>query len=646
MAKVRIKELDSLFVLRHAQRADKLTSTVSTIDFDYSHQQLEIYDTFNPSLATFHATQNKSNNGYTQSRELGAKVLNYVNDHVEGSIVVLRFHTSPYLRCIETIKYMVDHIVKHHDDPSRQIKIIINIDHVLSEWLNTELDVNYYPPNDNGATLLSTAIQYLNSNIPFNRNDNVTIRLNLNDTYAHGNPGPFSESFMQQYTRLNRGIISIVKDAQNNLSAGQDTKDILLIMTHGACVRSILSKLLGKSLMAEIPLASATIAKPHGSDSKHYYWKVEETDIDLRNNIQVFKPVDLYSSRDPFQDIQTTFDHSTSSQLDFKSGIPPSKTENFNRIRSQSLLNPRVINHDSDSDEDSDDEGISFKVHPSRRSQSSHGDQQTRRFRSTSLFGPVLKNPFFEEQRNSTSRKNSFERVKASLRREEEFISPTENRSSSNNLNAMWSSPGGITPSNSTTKITPIPSSTNVKIWQNIDEDDGIHDTHNEIVPDLAELSSNNSSSNSLHEDSQHKTPSPTVVPTTQLNKTEMEMSPSPQPIQSESTMADPSSSVSLSTLKPSSTSLFDKSLIEESLNEINNEKTSTPTSTTLKSDWMNFKDTSAGSGLIDNGSSKFKIDLYGKKNRMYKLSLYDHDDDDDDDEGDHGGWFLGSNRY
>ncbi|ONH66747.1 hypothetical protein BON22_3320 [Cyberlindnera fabianii] len=591
MAKVRIKELDSLFVLRHAQRADKLTSTVSTIDFDYSHQQLEIYDTFNPSLATFHATQNKSNNGYTQSRELGAKVLNYVNDHVEGSIVVLRFHTSPYLRCIETIKYMVDHIVKHHDDPSRQIKIIINIDHVLSEWLNTELDVNYYPPNDNGATLLSTAIQYLNSNIPFNRNDNVTIRLNLNDTYAHGNPGPFSESFMQQYTRLNRGIISIVKDAQNNLSAGQDTKDILLIMTHGACVRSILSKLLGKSLMAEIPLASATIAKPHGSDSKHYYWKVEETDIDLRNNIQVFKPVDLYSSRDPFQDIQTTFDHSTSSQLDFKSGIPPSKTENFNRIRfnlyltRESLIMILILMRIQMMKE-SVLKFTHLVVHNHLMVINKQED-----FRSTSLFGPVLKNPFFEEQRNSTSRKNSFERVKASLRREEEFISPTENH--------------------------------------------------------LAELSSNNSSSNSLHEDSQHKTPSPTVVPTTQLNKTEMEMSPSPQPVQSESTMADPSSSVSLSTLKPSSTSLFDKSLIEESLNEINNEKTSTPTSTTLKSDWMNFKDTSAGSGLIDNGSSKFKIDLYGKKNRMYKLSLYDHDDDDDDDdEGDHGGWFLGSNRY
>jgi broad specificity phosphatase PhoE len=573
-----------------------VAATESSVDFEYSQEHI-VTEPYNAPLATFATTQNRTNNGAVQARELGAKVLNYVTEHVHGD-VRLRFHSSPYRRCCETIKFMLDYIVKQ--DLKKRVDVVITVDHVLSEWLSAELDANFYPPNDNGESLMSTAVQYLHSNVPFNRNDKVKITLELTSPYKHGNPGPFCESFIHQYARLSRGMISIVKDVESSPS---HASNVILLMTHGACVRSLVSKVIGKSLFAEIPLASATLVKPISQESNRYYWKLIETDIELRH-LSDPKPVDLFTSHDPFQDVHTTFHHSQMGQLDFKSGIPASKTENFNRIRSQSLLNPKVV-HDSDSESDSDDEGLSFNVQPGRRSLTPMGDAH-RRFRSSSLFGP-MKNNFFDDSR---SRKNSFERTKHFLKHEREPTTKILSR-----ITPMQSM-SNITPTQST-RITPVQSSTKIsqQTWRNIDIDDG-----KRTVPDLEQMSSNNSSSNSLHENSS------------------LPVSQSQIPLDSKASID------SISTEKEKSPSLFDRELIEESLKKIH--ESEDVSNDSYRNDWMNFKDSSnsskpLGSVINNEPENKFKIDLYGKKNRN-KLSLYDSDEEQESSSG----WFLGSNRY
>lgn len=638
MARVKIKEIDSLFLLRHAQRNDKVATTTSSIDFVANNNEAGangymVSETYNPPLATFQSTGNKSNNGCVQALNLGQQILNYIDQHIEESIIILKFHTSPYLRCIESIRFIVDYLAKSHHDDSKIIRCIISIDQVLSEWLSTDLDINYYPPSDNGASLLSTAIQYLNSSLPFHRNANLEIQLDLHNSYKHGNPGCFNESFIQQYSRLSNGLISIMKHETNNLSNESDSKDIVLLMTHGACVRSLVSKLLGKSLYVEIPLASLSIAKPLMEDSKHYYWQLLKTDINTK--LDHFDQIDLYSRNDPFQDFQTTFNHKfTNNQLNFKSLIPASKTENFNRIRSQSLMTPRTIHNDSDDEdkEDSDDEGISFSAGTRRRRDTiSASTDNQRRFRSSSLFGPVLKNPFFsDESLNSHNINNndSFERRKKLLiDQEDEIISPIQNLNQKQNL---------TTQSNSSS-------------FQNIHEDDGTFGNKqdsNELVPDLGEsFSSNNSSTNSLHEEITN------IVPGTFSKMAKPESSNSAITLQDHPVAATSTTSISTTTavtepeIPQNNSSLFDKSLIEKTLQEINSSNQQAVENNEHKEsgNWLNFKKDSS-SVSNNEGPAKFKIDLYGKKNRL-NLSLYDNDDNDGYDHGSTG-WFLGSNKY
>lgn len=629
MARVKIKELDSLFILRHAQRSDKVALTQSSIDFPSTSNDTGYLDSYNPPLATFQSTGNKSNNGQIQATNLGQQILNYIDHNINEKLVILKFHTSPYIRCVETIRFIIDYLSKSFHDDEKTIRCVVSLDQVLSEWLSADLDIDLYPPHDNGATLLITAIQYLNSNLPYHRNMSVEIQVDLHNSYKHGNPGCFNESFIQQYSRLNNGLISIIKHETNNLTNETDSKEIVLIMTHGACVRSLVSKLLGRSLYVEIPLASLSIAKPLMEDSKHYYWQLLKTDIDTK--LDHFNQIDLYSKADPFQDFQTTFNHKVDNQLNFHSLIPASKTENFNRIRSQSLLTPRVIHNDSDDDkeDDSDDEGISFSAGRRRRGTISASSDNQRRFRSSSLFGPTLKNPFFSDE-SLKSHADSFERTKKSLVNvKDELVSPVQSiKAQANN----------ITPSSSSS-------------YQNIHEDDGTFggrkQDSNELVPDLGEsFSSNNSSTNSLHEEVN-------IVPGSfsKLSKQPIE------PSQDVSTTS-PSRSTSSTTLKQGQqkpSSLFDKSLIEKTLQEIHTEQEfSDVHSKDLGNNWLNFKDTGSSTPFSTINSTpskaenKFKIDLYGKKDR---LNLYGNNilnDEDVDDVGSSGtaGWFLGSNKY
>ncbi|CCH41639.1 Midasin [Wickerhamomyces ciferrii] len=710
MAKVKIKEIDSLFILRHAQRSDKVATTTSSIDFVASNSHHNIHsnpitytisDTYNPPLATFQSTNNKSNNGYLQSMNLGHQILNYIEQNIEEETVVLKFHTSPYLRCIETIRYILDFLVKSYqyeygNDNTKTIRCIITIDQVLSEWLSTDLDIDLYPPHDNGASLLGAAIQYLNSNLPFHRNNQIEIQLDYNNSYKHGNPGVFSESFVQQYSRLNNGLISIVKNEHESLSQEPNTKDIVLLMTHGACVRSIVSKLLGKSLHLEIPLASLSIAKPLMEDSKHYYWQLLKTDIETR--LPHFHQVDLYSKMDPFQDYQTTFNHNSNhNQLNFQKLIPASKTENFNRIRSQSLLTPRRNSKlsrkkgDDDDDEDdedvddddSSDEGITFTTRRRRvtTSASSSNVDNQRRFRSSSLFGPILKNPFFsddslsdynDQSKNQISKDtNSFENRKKSLMKQKIDID----------------------------SINPKQKDPNSNSYQNIDEDDGIlgkpiyrtrstkensisSEISNELVPDLGgSLSSNNSSSHSLtdinDDDDQELSVFPgTLSKLSSSSKEQDSSSPTPPPTHFDTpmdpTLHEPSTSSTMqyhndqdfsstSTLQVNNTiseqstinnnnnnsnkksSIFDKSLIEKTLNEIQIQEPQDHQKE-LDNDWLLFhnKNKSISKPKTPEPDNKFKINLYGKKDRL-RLNLYGDDNESDDGSN---GWFLGSNKY
>lgn len=657
---VKIKELDSLFILRHAQRSDKVAITTSSIDFSSTNHDsfnnigsvgnpaaadFTITDTYNPGLATFQSTNNKSNNGCTQAMNLGHQILNYIDQNIEESLIILKFHTSPYLRCVESIRYIIDYLSKSHRDDLKTIRCIISIDQVLSEWLSTDLDINYYPPSDNGATLLSTAIQYFNSSLPFHKNANIEIQLDLHNSYKHGNPGCFNESFIQQYSRLSNGLISIIKSETNNLSMEPNSKELVIIMTHGACVRSLVSKLLGRSLYVEIPLASLSIAKPLTMNGKNYYWQLLKTDIETKNASNDFPHVDLYSKADPFQDFQTTFNHkSSNNHLDFKSLIPASKTENFNRIRSQSLLTPRPSKRhdsdDSDNSDNSDDEGISFSAGARRRRVTTSAGTGTtdnqRRFRSSSLFGPILKNPFFSDDSLSSRNDDEFENRRRSINKEDEFVSPIQKiEKDSKNLKTLSS-------------------------YQNIDANDGTfgHRAHlkshsstlqmpssgsHELVPDLGEsLSSNNSSSNSLREDM-------TIIPGTfsKLAK-KAESSTSISTVQLPQSQSEDSHQLSSTPKLQNKSSLFDKSLIEKTLQEINLSTPQQDQDHKESGNWLNFKHSSTNStnASSTNGENKFKIDLYGKKDRL-RLNLYSNDADDDDyDDGANSSWFLGSNKY
>jgi broad specificity phosphatase PhoE len=634
-------------------------------------------DSYNPGLATFQSTGNKSNNGYTQSMEMGQKILSYVQTQIKESVVVLKFHTSPYLRCIQTIKFMIDYITKKHKEETKTIKIIIYIDHFLSEWLNSDLDINYYPPNDNGETLLSFAIQYLNSNLNFSSgNELVDVRLNLSDSYKFGNPGQYNESFIQQYARVNRGLISLVKDACENISQDPNQKEILLVMSHGAVVRSLTSKLIGKSLYVEIPLASISIAKPVTPFQKgKYLWRLLETDIEIRSNI-TFGTVDIFSSVDPFQDVQLTFNHNLSGHLNFKN-----ETEKPSpRVRFQSLLTSKLPQNnddseDSDDSDDSDSEGITFNVGRRRPNTTIPGNlssENQKRFRSTSLIDKTTKNSIFNNDR--PKRSNDFQ-----------VQTPKPVRQPTIILDDEWKS---------TNHRSEEP-------YQNIDVDDGSHNV--EYVPDLEELSSNNSSSNSLNDSINQLSIFPGSFSTLKHNDSHHEDSNNLTPTASEYaisksanssviTLQDYEGSQSSNRVKTLKGTTPDQSLIERSLNEILNplsdtqaSKTSSssdnktgPTYDYLKelatssqdhaeedsSNWlMSFGNRSNGtqsnSGAGSSGQEKFKIDLYGKRNR-FGLNLYDDDETYVDDSASSssfdGGfrneasgttsWFLGSNKY
>ncbi|KAH3678973.1 hypothetical protein WICMUC_001341 [Wickerhamomyces mucosus] len=679
---------DSLFVIRHAQRCDKVAQTTSSINFgnnnttnnnnnnnndDYNFM---LTDSYNPRLATFENTGNKSNNGYIQSMEIGSKILKYlqkINNSSNDDEIILNFHTSPYLRCLETIKFISDYLIKKYTF-NKPLKFIIKIDQVLSEWLNIELDMNYYPPNDNGETLLTKAIQYLNSNLSFynnsnnnNRNPNIKLQFDLNhDSYLHGNPGPFSESFQQQYQRLNNGLISLLShdDYKSFPSNNNSSKNnILILVSHGACIRSLLSKIYGKPIYNEIPLASLSIVHPIKQNSKQSIWKLIETDIEISknyNNGKEFNEIDLFKLDNPFKNFQTNHLFSSNNQLNFKNdSIKPLQSNNNDKL----LFNNHDGNNDDiDSDTDSDD-GLSFKVRIERRRPKSQSPSNVnnqdiiinnpKRFRSSSLFGPTLKNPFWNKD-NKKDSNNDFKLARANsfLKKyyEIDSISPKDqdNRSIITNNQDKDSK---------------------VYQYRNIDQDDGNYNygiptnlttTITQTIPDLEDqlYSSNNSSTNTLYESS--------IIPqqpslldnedSISHTETEINQQQSSQP-SDDNKIYSKSSNNSSVTIKPTpSQLLFDKSLIEKSFNELRLHENESKLSSSLNNDNDNYLSFNSNTYNNNNNNNKlpkndFKIELYDEKKNRFNLNLYgddnDNDNDNDNDEYDNqSGWFLGSNKY
>lgn len=720
MSRERFKQVDSLLVVRHAQRCDKVAQTTSSINFHHNNggvtQDLDSFmlsDSYNPRLATFETTDNKSNNGYIQSMELAFRIMRYLQQsHQDKDEIILNFHSSPYLRCLETIKFIIDFLIRKHST-TQNIRIVISIDQFLSEWLNTELDMNYFPPNDNGETLLTRAIQYLNAHLSYNhKNPLIKIEFDLaHDSYQNGNPGVFSESFPQHFQRMNNGLISVLKNESSKRSSRQS--NIMVLVTHGACVRSLISKLLNKPIYIEIPLVSLSIAEPVREEEKQSIWKLVSTDIEIKEMNKRFTEVNLYKKDNPFKNFQ--LNRLVNSHLTFKSvdALPPKK-ESYFRIPEKFIQrhNSDIEDSDSesDSDSDSDSEGLSFRVPIQRRPKSQSPplertleNSNQKRFRSASLFGPTLKNPFFNEHQNSID--SQLERTSSFEKYQFERYSPKDqvidsnyddnnnnnNNNNDNNISTTATNPAGQTQQEAET----------ARIYRNIDIDDGnycygsppyqpqrrgrpkansVSSTASNNVPELDEMySSNNSSSNSLHETLTNNTieedevstqPTQTSPDSSSASSNNVSSTNSGELYQNEE-LNDSSITIKQyqqQQAKPDSIQnkpsavLFDKSLIENSLKEITQQQDHGEDEEEDEEDSLGFLPFGSGfsksstSNINTTGAttstsggqkspSPFKIELYERKNR-FKLNLYNDNDEDDYDNGSSGSWFMGSNKY
>lgn len=188
-------------------------------------------------------------------------------------------HCSPYNRCIQTAELLLAGIEKApelnptHFHVSRRLRI----DQALSEWLSENFNLNYLPPNDDGYSIINNVNTYLNSpetdfgvanqtEAPTDLNSSTRTHLkDIRDpTWSYnalGHCGDYGEPPLEFKRRCFDYLTSLLQYYYRRQPYSADKNTVLIVISHGAVISTLLQMLLNRPIFSEIPLCTPVYFK-------------------------------------------------------------------------------------------------------------------------------------------------------------------------------------------------------------------------------------------------------------------------------------------------------------------------------------------------------------------------------------------------
>ncbi|KAG7783809.1 hypothetical protein KL910_000540 [Ogataea haglerorum] len=279
-----------IILLRHASRADKDDS-----DWFSPKSDLRIYKpdhwlaAYDPPLNPFLALKEV---------ELAYKK---ISSHIPSASRVF-MHCSPYNRCVQTARLLSKHFV-HTDsgiqsqaNPAIQRTLKLRIDLGLSEWLNENFRLDYLPPNDGGASMISNVNLYfenaVNSLSPSD-DGNSELKVLKDPDWLHnkfGKCGDYGELPSEFQLRCANYLGDLVQFYETHVPEELKEESVILIITHGALVSTFLQLILGRRNYSEIPVCTPIYLK--NGQPECYLFK--DYDFNLKSFVPVTKDQEIY----------------------------------------------------------------------------------------------------------------------------------------------------------------------------------------------------------------------------------------------------------------------------------------------------------------------------------------------------------------
>lgn len=206
--------VNRIIITRHGRRLD-------SEDFEWTKKSATPYD----------SPLSHSPSTLAQVYNAGKHMSEYIPQETDS----MYFHTSPFLRCVETVNSLSDGINQ------RERPAVVRVDSVFGEWLTPDYFLDYPPPpSDNHLSLADKNTELLTPAVDHDWSLNKL-----------GNSGEYGESWEAMHARVSRGLNALIRYYNH-----QEQNSTIIIVTHGACCNVLLGHLLQQPLLSRINLAS------------------------------------------------------------------------------------------------------------------------------------------------------------------------------------------------------------------------------------------------------------------------------------------------------------------------------------------------------------------------------------------------------
>lgn len=224
----------------------------------------------------------------------------------------IMLHSSPYNRCIQTTELLLDRIL-HSKQFDNKPNIKLRVDQALSEWLNENYNLKYLPPNDDGYSMINNVNAYLNQmnfnsetnvinnkkNYGFNQQTRQQLKNVKDATWSYnklGHCGDYGESASSFTSRCFKYLINLLQFYYGKQDSTEDRQMVVVIISHGAVISTLLQILLGRSVFNEIPLCTPIYFKQ--SERRRSVFKLRDYDFNLSNLLSPSSDKEFYKILD------------------------------------------------------------------------------------------------------------------------------------------------------------------------------------------------------------------------------------------------------------------------------------------------------------------------------------------------------------
>lgn len=307
-----------LILLRHCSRVDKAHRECSRPPSPSSYD-----DQISPStswLANFDPPVDLA----LADKEMDAAVRmmssHLAPQHPSKRLRVL-IHCSPYNRCVQTAEMLLSRLEHQPEFNPAHCKVThkFRVDQALSEWLNESFNLNFLPPNDDGYSMINNVNIYLTSPTvsygmdsqiskwerqhekttdappPLNATTRTHLR-NIKDSAwsynALGHCGDYGEPPLEFKQRCFDYLTTLLQYYYTRQPYSADKDTVLVVISHGAVISTLLQMLLNRPIFNEIPLCTPVYFKQ--SERRRTVFSLMDYDFNLNKILTFSSDRELY----------------------------------------------------------------------------------------------------------------------------------------------------------------------------------------------------------------------------------------------------------------------------------------------------------------------------------------------------------------